>query len=374
MFKALVIDDEASLTAIVKRFLDAAGFETATAGSGPEGLQKAVSMQPDVVIVDIMMPDMDGYEVCRRLRRDPRSARASILVLTARGQPIDKEMAFQAGAEGHMAKPFNGKELVREAQQLLDERSFRGRPGGFQILALRLKEGAGATTLIANLAPCLARYKGCLPAIADLVPGQDAIADRLGLQVRGPWAQWLPNDRDGLAARLARYESSLFVLPAPSPGGSPVAPEAAAWVLDTLRGWHDYVLLDTPLNLGSLAPVLLRTSSLVLLVVAPEPAALQQARLSIGAIEGSGGSSSRVWIVLNMVQAGDRSWQQAAERLGLPVAVALPWSPEECSRAVAQRMPVVLGQPGSPLAAAFQSLADRIVESTGLERKERLGG
>jgi CheY-like chemotaxis protein/MinD-like ATPase involved in chromosome partitioning or flagellar assembly len=367
MPKALVIDDEASLTAIVKRFLDGAGFETETAVSGPEGLHKAVSVQCDVVIVDIMMPDMDGYEVCRRLCRDPRSARASILALTARGQPIDKQMAFQAGAEGHIAKPFNGKELVQEAQRLLDERSFWGRPAGFQILVLRLKERTGATTLIANLAPCLAQYKGCLSAIAELDPARGAIVDRLGLPAQGPWAQLLPNDRDGLAARLARHESGLFVLPA-------LAPEAAAWVLEALRGWHDYVLLDTPLKLGSLATVLLRTSSLVLLVVTPEPAALWQAQASVEAIERAGGSSLLVWPVLNMATADDQSWQQAAERSGLPVAAVLPWSPEECNRAVAQRTPVVLGQPGSALAAAFQSLADRIVEATGLERKERLGG
>jgi Flp pilus assembly CpaE family ATPase len=130
--------------------------------------------------------------------------------------------------------------------------------------------------------------------------------------------------------------------------------------------------VDTPLHLRPLAPVLLRTSALVLLVVTPEPAALWQARASLEALEGSGGGSLRVWPVLNMVRADDPWWQPAAERLGLPVAAVLPWSPEECSRAVAQRTPVALGQPGSPLAAAFQSLADQVVKAMGLERKPRL--
>ena len=97
MPKVLVIDDEPSLATIVSRFLEDAGFEVETATSGLEGLEKATTLRPDAVILDIMMPDMDGYEVCRHLRRDPRTARTVVMALTARGQSVDKQAAFSAG-------------------------------------------------------------------------------------------------------------------------------------------------------------------------------------------------------------------------------------------------------------------------------------
>ena len=112
MSKVLIIDDEASITAIIGRFLENTGFETVTAASGPEGLQKAMTLRPDAVIIDIMMPEMDGYEVCRRLRNDPRTAQAVVVALTARGQPIDRQMALRSGADAHITKPFNGKALA----------------------------------------------------------------------------------------------------------------------------------------------------------------------------------------------------------------------------------------------------------------------
>jgi len=151
MPKALIIDDEASIATIVGRFLENNGFETEGASSGPEGLQKAVVSRPDVVIMDIMMPEMDGYEVCRRLRSDPRTARALIVALTARGQPIDRQMALRSGADVHMAKPFKGKALAEEVRRLFGDRLCAGPPLGHQILVLRLAEGVGVSGSEARL-------------------------------------------------------------------------------------------------------------------------------------------------------------------------------------------------------------------------------
>jgi CheY-like chemotaxis protein len=269
MPRALVIDDEPAVTAIVGRFLEGAGLEVEAALSGPQGLRKAISTRPDVVIVDIMMPEMDGYEVCRRLRGDPRTARAAVLVLTARGQLVDKQIALRAGADVHVAKPFDGKLLVQEVQRLLADRVATAPPRGYQILVLRFKEGAGATTLATNLALCLAREEGCLAVVADGVLQGGQIENRLDLPLGGSWQDEPGSDAGRLATYLLRHESGLFVLPTPSPKEEPVTPARLAQVLQTLREWHDYVVVDTPFNLGPLAPVLVRSSALVLLLVTP---------------------------------------------------------------------------------------------------------
>jgi CheY-like chemotaxis protein/MinD-like ATPase involved in chromosome partitioning or flagellar assembly len=360
MPRALVIDDEDSLNLIVGRLLEGAGFEVETAVSGLEGLRKAVSVPPDVAIVDIMMPEMDGYEVCRRLRRDPRTARAAILVLTARGQLIDKKVALRSGADAHLTKPFEGKHLVQEVHRLLAEKTPTDPPLGYQILVLRLKAGAGATTLAINLALCLAQEEGRLAIVADMALEGGQVENRLGLPLTKSW-QDTSGDVGELVDLLVRHDSGLFALPSPPPKEEPAPPERVAQVLQHLRAWFDYVVVDTAFNLGALTPVLLKSSPLVLLLLTPEPANLQAAQASLDAIRRLGSRALQIWPVLRLASAEEGAQQRVEEALGLPVAAVLPWSPQECARAVADCEPVLLSSPDSGLAAAYRRLAQKAI-------------
>lgn len=365
MSRVLVIDDEPSLTRIVGKLLDVAGFDVEIAMSGPEGLHKAIVTQPDVVILDIMMPGMDGYEVCRRLRRDPRTARVGIVVLTARGQPIDKQVALRAGADAHIPKPFKSELLIQEIQRLLADRMRTVLPLGYQVLVLRLKEGAGATTLATNLALCLAGEVSSLTVVADIVLQGGQIENRLGLPPTASWQDASASDASALAKHLVRHESGLFALPTSPSSEYRATPVQVAQALQTLREWYDYVVVDTPFNLGPLAPALLRSSPLVLLLLTPEPAAVRAAQASLAAIRGLGSQVLHVWPVLRLTGADERFQQQVERALGLSVAATLAWSPQECARAVATCTPVVLSYPDSRLSAAFADLAHQIVQVAG---------
>jgi pilus assembly protein CpaE len=367
MLKALAIDDEVTITTILSRFLDGAGFETEVASSGPEGLEKAMIMRPDVTIVDIMMPDVDGYEVCRRLRKDPRTARGTIVTLTARGQMIDKQMAFEAGANAHITKPFKGKELVDEIQRLLSARVCVGPPMGHHITVLRLEEKVGATMLATNLALALAKGSGCQVAIADLVLEGGAVLERLGLTGTNEWPISSQTSAYELATYLTRHESGLFVLPAPKPsGGGQVPPAAVSRMLDTLSGWNDFALYDTPVNLGLLAAPLMRSSDLILLVLKPSQAIIRQAKQSLKVLVQSGVRQSQIWPVLNMVRPEQDSWQKEIENLwGIPLPAALPWAPMECGRAMTQHQSLILNQPDSPIAEVIHHLAHKITQDAG---------
>jgi CheY-like chemotaxis protein/MinD-like ATPase involved in chromosome partitioning or flagellar assembly len=366
MPSVLVIDDEASLIAIVGRFLRKEGFRVLAATSGQEGLRKAVAESPDVVIVDIMMPEMDGYEVCRRLRADPRTARSRILVLTARSQRIDEQMAMQAGADDYIAKPFSGTVLVEQVQDLLHAMPQFGRSLGSQILILRLKGGIGATTLACNLGVCLAAEKGCLTVVADMVLPGGQIGERLGLPSSVSWLESTAQGAEGLVACTVRHSSGLFALPAPPAlRSSTVTPSVTSDLLQRLRGWYDFVVLDTPLNLSGLAPVLLGSSWLVLLLLVPDPGALRAARASLVALRRLSRRGLQVWPVLNMVDSDPSGVQRQVEQaLGLRVAAVLPWSPRECSRAVSDHTPEVLSCPESLLARRLRVLSRRAVRAT----------
>ena len=117
-FRALVIDDDPDLLLLVRRTLEfTAGWRVLTAPSGARGLEIARAEPPDVVLVDLMMPDMDGYEVCRQLKGDPATAAVPVVVLTARRE-VDERRLTAVGAAGFVPKPFQPDELARRVREL----------------------------------------------------------------------------------------------------------------------------------------------------------------------------------------------------------------------------------------------------------------
>lgn len=363
MPKLLVIDDEAPLTTLIARFFTNAGFEVDAAVSGQEGLARALDTQPDAILLDIMMPDIDGYEVCRRLRADIRTMRTPIVALTARAQPVDRQTAMRAGADLHVVKPFSGKVLVQQVEELMIAKAT-ALPPSLQAAVVRLKAGVGATTLAANLAVALGEQPGRLAAVVNLSPAGGQLERVLGLPAEtssdgrsgadGTPASWV-------VSHLVRHASGMFVLPR-----LPVAANAAALdptyagrSLETLRRWFDYIIVDTPLTLGSLAPVLLASSGLVLLVLPAEPSAARAAQVAAAAIQKHAGRRVPIWPVLTGPQAGDESIQgQMKQVLGVPAV--LPWEPDSCAQAEASQQAIVAGQPRSALASAIRELAGQV--------------
>jgi two-component system KDP operon response regulator KdpE len=112
----LIIDDDVDLTKVIKINLEREGFSTVIASSGVEGLQKAYSSQPDLVILDIMMPGMDGWTTCRRLRE---ISDVPIIMLTARGMESDVVKGLEIGADDYIVKPFGTKELMARIHALM---------------------------------------------------------------------------------------------------------------------------------------------------------------------------------------------------------------------------------------------------------------
>ncbi|MFL5656922.1 MAG: response regulator [Ktedonobacteraceae bacterium] len=117
--KVLVVDDEAVLVETIAYNLEQAGYEVITAADGASALQAAQRETPDLVLLDIMLPEMDGLEVCRQLRRESNTATTPIVMLTAKGDEIDKVVGLEVGADDYITKPFGRRELLARVRALL---------------------------------------------------------------------------------------------------------------------------------------------------------------------------------------------------------------------------------------------------------------
>ena len=136
----LIIDDDPDVRSVVDITLRLAGFDVATAPDGETGLEEALKQRPDLILLDLMMPRMDGYEVCRRLRSDGRLSHIPVIMLTAKAQLTDKIAGLEYGADDYVTKPFDTEELAARVQatlrRALDSRSvspLTGLPGNVRI-------------------------------------------------------------------------------------------------------------------------------------------------------------------------------------------------------------------------------------------------
>jgi DNA-binding response OmpR family regulator len=117
--RLLVVEDNADIAELIRRYLERAGHEVVTLASGADALPHARAAVPDVIILDVMLPGMDGWQVCQALRRDTETSNVPIILLTARGEEADRVRGLEIGADDYVTKPFSPKELVARVTALL---------------------------------------------------------------------------------------------------------------------------------------------------------------------------------------------------------------------------------------------------------------
>jgi len=157
----LVVDDDPDIARFVEVNLRSAGYEVAVAGDGEEAIRKALELRPDLVLLDVMMPKVDGFEVAQRLRRNPRTGNTSIIMVTAKALSTDKVLGLTAGADDYIIKPFDPIELLarvkgtlRRAREMRNLSPLTGLPGNIRIqeeIERCVREGKAFAVLYADL-------------------------------------------------------------------------------------------------------------------------------------------------------------------------------------------------------------------------------
>ena len=117
--RVLVVEDEPDIRDLLTFHLEREGYQVVTCRSGLDALRQATAGAPDLVLLDLMLPEMDGLEVCRRLRQEPRTAALPLVILTAKGEEVDRVLGLELGADDYIVKPFSPKEVVARIRAVL---------------------------------------------------------------------------------------------------------------------------------------------------------------------------------------------------------------------------------------------------------------
>jgi pilus assembly protein CpaE len=358
----LVIDDDLDLLNMLRLMLERGGHKVTTTADGADGLLKAEALRPDLAIIDVMMPGMHGYQVCRKLRENPATAHTIVLILTARAQPVDRQAALEAKADDYMSKPVSPNELLAKVDELLTRKTEAEAPKQFVVTLLSLRGGVGVSSIAVNLALTV-QQSGATTCLVDLAPGSGHAALQLRLNPRVTWLDWLRTPADlkpeAVDKYLLAHESGLKVLAAPfvpAPDLN-VPPDPFLKVLELLRERFPRVIIDAPPVLNSAARAALHIADEIWLVLAPEVGSLQSTVATLRALKALEINDDKIAIVSNQAMPRPGLSAQVIEKaLNRPLATSLPYD-EAQPVAFGQATPLMISQPDSPFAAAIRSIA-----------------
>jgi DNA-binding response OmpR family regulator len=194
----LVVDDEKNIVQLARLYLGNEGYRVETASDGKQALERAKAVKPDLIVLDIMMPEMDGLTVCKELRK---TSNVPVIILTARGDDIDRIVGLEIGADDYMAKPFNPRELVARVKAVLRRaQGERETPEVIEVDGLRIDAASREVTLDGRaiqlrakefeLLSAFASHKGTVldrERLLRMVWGADYYGDTRTIDVHVAW-------------------------------------------------------------------------------------------------------------------------------------------------------------------------------------------
>lgn len=367
--KIFIVDDNEVSRKLVGGILKKEGYEVYAAASATEALSAIPKVMPDLIILDVMMPEMDGYQLCRRLRDRPDTARLPILILTSLNQLEERLKAFEAGADDFIPKPFQPQEFLARVQVALRRSSYYLPPPAKSeaetIAVFSLRGGSGVSSIATNTAVGLSQLWKKPVALVDLALENGISALMLDLPLRHSWAELskIPAeeiDREVIFQILLKHESGLSVLAAPRRPyeAELLNAEQVRQVLTLLSEQYEYIVIDLPHNFSETTLAALDQADQILLVLSPELAAVQCASIALDVFSKVGYPADKVKLVLNWTFKGKGLPREEIEKvLQKRIEVVLPFAGDELVNALTMGKPPVFSEPESALGGLFEDFA-----------------
>jgi pilus assembly protein CpaE len=380
--KILIVDDDIDTLKLVGLILQRQGYEVRVASSGAQALSMIQNELPDLLLLDIMMPEMDGYEVARQLRSDPQTAEIPIIMFTAKTQLDDKVAGFEAGADDYLTKPTQPRELLAHIKAVLVRTSKSRQPAialppasaerGYMVGVIAAKGGLGVSTLALNLGVAIREEYKKDVIVADFRPGQGSIALELGYQKAEGLNHLLERKTNDITmkdidAQLVLHSSGIrLLLASHRPSDSKYASAIAHYeiIARNLPLIAKHIILDLGSSLTPLAEKVIPHCNEIIVVVEPVPHSVDQTRILIEELSSMGvGEGKLTAVLVNRFRSGVQlAWSQVQEQLKHNISVIFTPAPELTYQAAVNGVPVFLQQPESLTAQQFQKLAEKVIQ------------
>ncbi len=378
--KILIIDDDVDTLRLVGLMLQRQGYHISAASNGSQGLAKALEERPDLILLDVMMPDMDGYEVTRRLRKNPATVSIPILMFTAKTQLDDKVTGFEVGADDYLTKPTHPTELQAHVKALLARTASKessttavlSEQHGYVIGVLSTRGGLGVSTLASNLAASLFTRTQTDVILAELTPGQGT----LGMDFGTPSQKGLTEILQGSVVEVTRekVQSSLIhhnsgvklLLASENPRDVTLISQVQNYevLVNRLASLSRFIILDMGVGLPAFVQKVLPMCNECMVVMEGVPGTIQHTKLLIEEIEALNFESKNINVILNNRQRSEAqmAWTNVQEKLGHSITATLTPAPELFMQAARMQTPAVMSQPTNMTSQQFLKIADSVIE------------
>ena len=383
--KILIIDDDMDTLKLVGLMLQKQSYQIVAASNGLQGLEKAESENPDLILLDVMMPGMDGYEVTKRLRANPLTANTPILMFTAKTQLDDKVTGFESGADDYLTKPTHPSELNAHVKALL-ARSLKGKIAAnplpavkraYTIGVLSPRGGQGVSTVSVNLGSALRMTTKTDVIVGEMRPGMGSIGPDLGEPEPKALVEFLSGNvaditREKIKEALFVHESGLQLLfgsVQPKDYALAGALEPMEMLVNRLSYLASYLVLDLGAGLTPLAQKLIASCNLLIILAEPVVNALTQSRLLVEDLVDMGVPKANIQVVVvNRIRSDTQlTLAQIESRLGQNFVISITPAPELIYEATRMKAPVSVARPDSLTAQQFAKLAAAVL---GFEKRK----
>ncbi len=373
--KILIVDDDIETLRLVGLMLQRQGYKILAANNGQQGLAMTKLELPDLILLDIMMPDMDGYEVTKQIRADESTQGIPIIMFTAKSMVDDKVAGFDAGVDDYLTKPTHPAELIAHVRALLArnlKRTAELPPNKGLVCAIfSAKGGIGSTTMAINVGVALRQRTKSEVIVAEIRPSQGTLGIDLGYTNVTELNRLLKHPANEITqnmveSELVHHSSGVKLLLAsyqPADIQFVNATDRISAIIKHLSSLADYVFLDLGTNMLPGIESIYGLCSEGILVVEPMPNTIARSKVLLDELTEQGFTKSKVLtlVLLNRIRSDlQMSWTQVQEAMGIPITTIITPSPELAYQACSRNVPMILAQPDSLIAQQYVKIASSI--------------
>lgn len=366
MANILVVDDDKDILRLLEFTLKRAGHAVKVSTDGVKGLEQAKAQIPDLIVCDIMMPRMTGYEFCKQARDTAELEKVPIIIFSARFQPIDKQTALDAGATDYLPKSTAPDALLQRITALLPNAPKQVKQGTLGLFSLR--GGVGVTSLAINLSVALAITQKTKVSLVDLALFGGHAALMLGVRPTSNVPKLLSTVQNNFSPEnvqphFIQHNSGVQLLASPPTLNQHITltDNRLLQLVSNLKRISPITVLDVPHILEENFSPILQLLDKIVLVLSPDMPSVQSTVIALQGLLQLGVTNEKIVLIVNQVAPHNplpvETIQKAIKR---PVLAKIPFEPD-MTKAVNSGKPLLLTSPKSAGAAAIGKLANMLL-------------